>query len=77
MLNAHDALRASYDTEPASDFAGMPLDSAAWLRWHEAVSKPAYAEWQRAMDELDTALGQAVGRHPRTFLPLCEEIITL
>ncbi len=52
----------------------MPIDPDAWLRWHTAYGS-TYTEWCRAMDALDAALGHPVGRHPRTFRPLCEEIV--
>ena len=74
-LAAHDALRESHAREPACDENGLPRDAEAWLRWHEQDSRPAYAAWHKAMDDLDSALGEKVGRHPYTFRPICEEIL--
>lgn len=75
-LATHDALRAAHALEPTLDDEGMPLDPDAWLRWRTEQSEPAYRAWQAAMADLDIALGQSVGRHPFTFRPLCEAILS-
>lgn len=75
-LDAHDALRATDASEPKGVDESSPLaDREAWLTWHSDVRRPAYARWEAAMDALDAALGEPVGRHPFTFRPICEVIL--
>ena len=75
-LAAHDALRATDATEPKGVDESSPADEReAWLTWHSEIRRPAFARWQAAMDALDAANGEPVGRHPFTFRPICEEII--
>ena len=74
-LDTHDALREADKSEPPSDNNGMPFDRETWLRWRTETSEPAYARWKEAMDALDAAMGDSVGRHPYTFRPICEEIL--
>jgi len=76
-LKAHDALRATRQTEPPSGEDGLPLNPTAWLAWRENESKPAYARWSAAMDALAEALGEPkMSRHPFDFRPRCEAILT-
>lgn len=76
-LAAHDALRATDASEPKGvDESSPTVEREAWLAWHSDVRRPAYAQWESAMDALDAALGEEVGRHPFTFRPICEEILS-
>ncbi len=74
-LTAHNMLTAASGREPPCGDDGMPYHPAAWLHWHTNEYVPAYLRWDRAMTDLDTALGQHVSRHPWNFRPLCESII--
>lgn len=75
-LAAHDALQATDASEPPNVTEASPYAMrVAWLTWHSDVRRPAYARWEAAMDALDAANGEPVGRHPFTFRPFCEEVI--
>jgi len=80
-LAAHDALLASQAREPFVAYRdGLPVDSARWVQWYELGFKPSYDVWSAAMDRLAEAMGAAglvfPGRHPWSFRPVCEAIIT-
>lgn len=74
LIDAHDALRASYDHEPETNAYGWPIDDAAWLKWRDEENKPAYRRWQTAMDEFQRITGHG-SRHPANFRPAAEEVI--
>jgi hypothetical protein len=75
-LDAHDALTASYATEPELYPDGCPIDVPAWLAWKETKQDPAYARWEKAMDELAMALDTPdISLHPFNFRPMCAEIL--
>jgi hypothetical protein len=75
-LASHDALVATYETEPESYSDGSPVDVTAWLAWKDSEQAPAYARWDKAMDELAMALNTPdVSRHPFNFRPMCTEIL--
>ena len=75
-LAAHDELKASFASEPASDHDGIPLNPFAWLKWRDEISTPAYERWGAAMDALALALDEPnLSRHPYNFRPICEAIL--
>jgi hypothetical protein len=75
-LAAHDRLRAADANEPSLHaLTGLPLDPTLWREWHANDYKPAYSEWSAAMDALDAATGEHIGRHPFTFRPYCEALL--
>jgi hypothetical protein len=74
VLETHDALRAATNNEPQLDEDGLPLDPAAWAHWHEAVYKPAYQRWDRAINKLGTMV-YVLSRHPSNFRPICNSIL--
>ena len=81
VLAAHDALEASNARESfRTDSHGLPVDRARWVQWYELDYKPSYDAWSAAMDRLAEVMGRSglvfPGRHPWSFRPVCEAIIT-
>jgi len=80
-LDTHDAFLAS---EARDNFEtcrnGLPIDRARWVQWYELDYKPCYDAWSAAMDRLAEVMGRSglafPGRHPWSFRPVCEAIIT-
>src|SRR6266540_6480313 len=77
-LDAHDAFLASESRDTFETCRnGLPVDRARWVQWYELDYKPSYDAWSAAMDRLAEVMGpEFPGRHPWSFRPVCEAIIT-
>jgi len=77
-LDAHDAFLASEARDTFETCRnGLPIDRARWVQWYELDYKPSYDAWSAAMDRLAEVMGpEFPGRHPWSFRPVCEVIIT-